>query len=62
MTSRRREEFDAMLQRAYDEWNSPSRDQRNEKTLKRIEANTRYICETLELIRQQITYGGENND
>lgn len=60
MTKRSRAQFDAMLKRAYDDWNKPGRDQRNERTLKRIEANTRYIGETLELIRQHIiTHGGE---
>lgn len=50
-----------MLQRAFDEWNHPGRDQRNERHLTSIAANTRYIGETLELIRQLLIDGQDND-
>lgn len=48
---KRKREFDQMLHRAQREWNTPSRDQRTERTLRHIEANTLRIAAAVETIR-----------
>jgi len=46
--------FKAQLDRAFADWNKPTRDQRMERLLRSVEANTRYIGETVEMIRQEL--------